>query len=404
MINEFNLHEHETLKGYYYIPILNNYVVNKEGDFKYLLDFNKKINFIKIKERSNLFIHVKKDKHITAINVSRLLASTFLQLPKEAENNFNKGVVVFKDDDPLNIKIENLKWITLSEKQNNLWENIYNETKLKYPLDYTQGDGFYPNPIESKEYPGYYRIPIEDDFLLINKDGEVIRLTTHKKAKIGKDVHGYAVINIRIKGSKRPYLIHRFLAMLFIPIPIRHADKTFDELEVNHIDAIKENNKLSNLEWLTSQENKDHAHSLNLNTERIPVVSRNIKTGEIIKYESLFKCCKENFIDKNMLRKHILSFTAGRIIYNDLVFKLDNESEWPAMLAHEHPETDLWKTCDVVAKNLTTNQICLFISLRQACSVLNLSHTTLQNVRHRKGNDVPYNGWIFYPLTNNVFI
>ena len=51
--------------------------------------------------------------------------------------------------------------------------------------------------------------------------------------------------------------IHRLLAETFIPNPEGKA-------HVNHIDADKSNNELSNLEWATPQENSQHAMDLGL--------------------------------------------------------------------------------------------------------------------------------------------
>lgn len=48
------------------------------------------------------------------------------------------------------------------------------------------------------------------------------------------------------------YLIHRLIAATFIPNP---ENKPF----VNHKDGNKKNNHIFNLEWVTRQENEDHA-------------------------------------------------------------------------------------------------------------------------------------------------
>ena len=58
-------------------------------------------------------------------------------------------------------------------------------------------------------------------------------------------------------GRERVY-IHRHLAEAFIPKP---KDKT----EVNHINGIKHDCVLTNLEWVTRSENVKHAYRIGLN-------------------------------------------------------------------------------------------------------------------------------------------
>ena len=64
----------------------------------------------------------------------------------------------------------------------------------------------------------------------------------------------YQIINLTLQdGSKKTFRVHRLVLMAFAPI------ENMQNLEVNHIDGNKKNNSLSNLEWVTSSENKLHA-------------------------------------------------------------------------------------------------------------------------------------------------
>lgn len=73
----------------------------------------------------------------------------------------------------------------------------------------------------------------------------------------------YQIINFSlINGKKKTYRAHRLVLMAFKP-----ADN-MENLEVNHIDGNKKNNKLENLEWCTSSENQIHAFKTGLNKAR----------------------------------------------------------------------------------------------------------------------------------------
>lgn len=69
----------------------------------------------------------------------------------------------------------------------------------------------------------------------------------------------YQIINfMREDDKKKTYRAHRLVLMAFNPV------EKMEQLEVNHIDGNKKNNSLSNLEWVTSSENQQHAYRTGL--------------------------------------------------------------------------------------------------------------------------------------------
>jgi len=69
--------------------------------------------------------------------------------------------------------------------------------------------------------------------------------------------NGYATVYVAVNQKKFGILIHRALALAFIPNP--------DNLpHINHIDGNKRNNALSNLEWVTPSGNIMHAKRIGL--------------------------------------------------------------------------------------------------------------------------------------------
>lgn len=73
----------------------------------------------------------------------------------------------------------------------------------------------------------------------------------------------YQIINLsKLDGSKKTFKVHRLVMMAFNPT------KNMNELEVNHIDGNKKNNKLENLEWCTTSENQIHAFKIGLKEAR----------------------------------------------------------------------------------------------------------------------------------------
>lgn len=74
--------------------------------------------------------------------------------------------------------------------------------------------------------------------------------------KTGRTTKGYHCCVLRKDGKNHNVMIHRLVALHFV-----EGDTS---LEVNHIDGNKDNNHKSNLEFVTTQENIDHAWSLGL--------------------------------------------------------------------------------------------------------------------------------------------
>ena len=69
------------------------------------------------------------------------------------------------------------------------------------------------------------------------------------KPYVPKD--GYPRVVLYKLGVKKTWMIHRLVAEAFIP-------KQDYRNEVNHIDEVKSNNILENLEWVSNRENDNH--------------------------------------------------------------------------------------------------------------------------------------------------
>lgn len=85
------------------------------------------------------------------------------------------------------------------------------------------------------------------------------------------------------KDNKRKVMmIHRLVAETFIPNPDGKP-------QVNHIDGNRKNNCVDNLEWVTNQENSQHAYKTGLAKPHgmKPVRGKNKLTGEVVEYESI---------------------------------------------------------------------------------------------------------------------
>lgn len=66
--------------------------------------------------------------------------------------------------------------------------------------------------------------------------------------------HGYWQTSlVRSDGVNRPTKIHRVIAVTFVPNPNNYT-------EVGHINAIRQDSRAANLEWVTTRQNVIHTH------------------------------------------------------------------------------------------------------------------------------------------------
>jgi len=107
---------------------------------------------------------------------------------------------------------------------------------------------------------------------LVNEYGQVYS-TKNKIILKTTMVRKYHRVSFIVDGKDKAYLVHRLVAIVFIENPENKP-------EVNHIDGNQNNNHVSNLEWVTREENQQHAFSLGLNTNKGEKNGRALMTPE----------------------------------------------------------------------------------------------------------------------------
>lgn len=69
-----------------------------------------------------------------------------------------------------------------------------------------------------------------------------------KKLKLVNHSEGYDTVNLCKNGKVKQHLVHRLIAQAYL-------EKYSEDLQVDHIDRNRQNNKLENLRIVTSQQN-----------------------------------------------------------------------------------------------------------------------------------------------------
>ena len=92
----------------------------------------------------------------------------------------------------------------------------------------------------------------------VSDKGRIKRLTTRNSGVAGAIlsqflVCGYPAVNLTDSGRRKSVRVHRLVAEAFIERPEGAT-------EVNHIDASRANNDVTNLEWVSASGNRKHGY------------------------------------------------------------------------------------------------------------------------------------------------
>jgi hypothetical protein len=83
-------------------------------------------------------------------------------------------------------------------------------------------------------------------------DGRIWSIKSNKFIKANINSSGYLKVGLYNKNGIKYFNIHRLIAENFI-------ENKFQKPQVNHINGIKTDNRIENLEWVTASQNSKHA-------------------------------------------------------------------------------------------------------------------------------------------------
>jgi len=244
------------------------------------------------RDASNNLIVILKGKDI---RVAWAVAHAFVPNPNEFKYQ------IYKDGDKGNCRADNIKWGTLEHynndgqskavalvkdcevlklpsvsaaarylhtSQNKLKESVYNKEKNirvhGYFIAWADDEDRINQLLEGvecvKSLDGeeWRDLPELQGEYQVSNLGRVKRIKgVERLRKITIQKNGYAYVSLSFDNTAKTMKVSRLVAMAFIPNPNNYED-------VDHINADKTNNTVSNLEWVTHKENVRRAQALGL--------------------------------------------------------------------------------------------------------------------------------------------
>ena len=86
----------------------------------------------------------------------------------------------------------------------------------------------------------------------VDTNGDVWSYKRNNKRKLKKsNSKGYHVVTLCMDNVRKNFSVHRLVLCAFVPNPDNKP-------QVNHINEVKTDNMIDNLEWTTSTENINH--------------------------------------------------------------------------------------------------------------------------------------------------
>jgi len=184
-------------------------------------------------------------------------------------------------------------------------------------------------PIESKRYPGYFLIPdTQYTNYAVNSTGVIVNLETGNTILGCPDKRGYLVTSFKLNVKTK---VHRLVCLAF------HGPHPHDKPQVNHGDGITCNNYYKNLEWVTQQENVQHAYDTGLNPNVVPIMAWDTRTDpkrlNIQEYPSIAKAVDAIPSSYNTGIGEAMRRKGGKTLYlSRYLFKLaDDTTPWPEL-------------------------------------------------------------------------
>lgn len=132
-----------------------------------------------------------------------------------------------------------------------------------------------------------------EKYYIASSNGNIWSLRSGKMLKPKIDKYGYEVVVLSVHGVPHHRTVHRLVAQAFIPNP-RNLPT------VNHINEIKLDNRVENLEWMSIEDNNNHGtrNKRMSDTKCKKPVEQIFKDGTRVRYKGVKDASRKTGINR----------------------------------------------------------------------------------------------------------
>lgn len=202
----------------------------------------------------------------------------------------------------------------------------------------------------------------------VNEEGKVKNDITDKELS-PRVQQGYKHVTIYINKKPKSCRVHRLVATAFIP---NIENKPY----VNHLNGIRSDNRMENLEWVTPSENTQHAVDTGLfkPTREKQVVQYSLNGDKIAIYRSISEAARKT---NSSVEKIVNCCQFTRKTHNEYQWRY-KEDEVDKLQSAELPKTKAKKVAQVNPK--TNEVIAIYDSFCQAAKAVNGTQSAITHV------------------------
>lgn len=237
---------------------------------------------------------------------------------------------------------------------------------------YNKGVSMYYEPIETYGYYPFYDIPFFSNYA-ISICGQV--LNKEKGTLLNGSYNTVGYHNFRLTndcGITETLGLHRLLCYVF-----KHPMCDITNLEVNHKNGIKNDNRLNNLEWVTHRENLEHAGLNGLTDKCSPMSVRDVDTGVILKFPSIVECARYYNVSKDYIN-YRTKVGETRVFPERKQYRLSH-SDHPWYIPEDINVSLKYNgsSKNILARNVLTNKIVEYEQIKDLSEEINVPNSTL---------------------------